>query len=238
MCLNWEPVSWRRWGSCPLRVAGYSERGRLELLCTGAGAKGRACWHQHGCGLPGSSQATLGHMALQGPLRPQPPRPQLSPRGRHGLSFRGPGGEQERGFWEEGTRYYKGQGPGSRAKAGSGDRGSQGHRYGNPGPCICRGLLPGGNMQGPSRGAKAGPSGVSKCLARLERCHGPSPGAALELPWPGVLAQGEAPPRLPSLARCCPLGDSPSVSRTRWTRPGTTSWRWRQPWTWAASGPR
>ena len=65
-----------------------------------------------------------------------------------------------------------------------------------------RGLLPGRNTQGPSRGAKAGPSGASKCPARLERCCRP----ALELPWPGGLAQGEAPPRSPSLVRCCPLG--------------------------------
>ena len=35
MHLNWEPASWRAWGSRPLRVAGYSERWRLEPLCTG-----------------------------------------------------------------------------------------------------------------------------------------------------------------------------------------------------------
>ena len=50
-------------------------------------------------------------------------------------------------------------------------------------------------------------------------------GPALELPWLGGLVRGEAPPRPPTLARCCPLSDLLSVSRTRWTRPGTTSWR-------------
>ena len=168
--------------------------------------EGWACWHQCGRGLPGSSQATLGHVALQGPLRPQPPRPQLGPGGSHGLSSRGSRGEQERGFWEEGTGYYKVQGPGSRAKAGRVDRGSQGHQDASPGVDAqalsgshgrSMWLLPGGNMQGPSRGAQAGLFGASKCPARLERSQaqpwscpgrGPSPGrSSPEASHPGTV---------------------------------------------------
>ena len=71
-----------------------------------------------------------------------------------------------------------------------------------------RGLLPGRNTQGPSRGAKAGPSGATKCPARLERCCRPSPGAALtwgpspgrsspEVPFPGAVLSPRLTRRLP-----------------------------------------
>ena len=78
-----------------------------------------------------------GHPGPHGPAgTSQTPASQTSaqPKGKPRIVSTGPGGEQERGFQEEGTRSYKVRGPGSRVKAGSRDQGSQGHRDSSPGP--------------------------------------------------------------------------------------------------------
>lgn len=91
--------------------------------------------------------------------------------------------------------------------------GSQGH-----GMAVQALYLQGGSSlgkhAGPIQRRQSWPVWGDKCLARLERCHGPSPGAAWSCPGRGP-SPGEL-PKAASLARCCPLGDSPSVSRTRW----------------------
>ena len=188
MHLNWEPASWRAWGSRPLRVAGYSERWRLEPLCTGGKRPGMlaSAWMW-------AAGVKPGHPGPHGPAgTSQTPASQTSAQPKGGdtdylSEVPGVSRKEASGRRGPGTTRSEASAPGPRRGVETGGPRATGMAVQAPvdarsvsgSPGRSRGLLPGGSMQGPSRGAKAGPSGASKCPAHLERCCGPSPGAAL-----------------------------------------------------------